>query len=102
MIGATYFLIDMFLPEVWVFNGKEYSSIGVFYATIAGLIAGLGVGKITEYYTATGKAPVKSIVKQSDTGAATTIISGLGVGMMSTAIPIILICLAILVSYEFA
>ena len=102
MIVATYFLIDMFLPEVWVFNGKEYSSIGVFYATIAGLIAGLGVGKITEYYTATGKAPVKSIVKQSDTGAATTIISGLGVGMMSTAIPIILICLAILVSYEFA
>ena len=54
------------------------------------------------YYTATGKAPVKSIVKQSDTGAATTIISGLGVGMMSTAIPIILICVAILVSYEFA
>ena len=102
MIVATYFLIDMFLPEVWAFNGKEYSSIGVFYATIAGLIAGLGVGKITEYYTATGKAPVKSIVKQSDTGAATTIISGLGVGMMSTAIPIILICIAILVSYEFA
>ncbi len=102
MIVATYFLIDEFLPEVWAFNGKEYSSIGVFYATIAGLIAGLGVGKITEYYTATGKAPVKSIVKQSDTGAATTIISGLGVGMMSTAIPIILICVAILVSYEFA
>ena len=102
MIVATYFLIDMFLPEVWAFNGKEYSSIGVFYATIAGLLAGLGVGKITEYYTATGKAPVKSIVKQSDTGAATTIISGLGVGMMSTAIPIILICIAILVSYEFA
>ena len=102
MIIATYFLIDEFLPEAWVFNGKEYSSIGVFYATIAGLIAGLGVGKITEYYTATGKAPVKSIVKQSDTGAATTIISGLGVGMMSTAIPIILICIAILLSYEFA
>ena len=102
MIIATYFLIDEFLPEAWVLNGKEYSSIGVFYATIAGLIAGLGVGKITEYYTATGKAPVKSIVKQSDTGAATTIISGLGVGMMSTAIPIILICIAILLSYEFA
>ena len=102
MIGATYGLINFFLPDVWVFNGKEYTSVGVFYATLAGLLAGLGVGKITEYYTATGKAPVKSIVKQSDTGAATTIISGLGVGMMSTAIPIILICIAILVSYEFA
>ena len=102
MIVATYFLIDFFLPESWSFNGKEYSSIGVFYATIAGLLAGLGVGKVTEYYTATGTNPVKSIVKQSDTGAATTIISGLGVGMMSTAIPILLICAAILISFNFA
>ena len=102
MIVATYFLIDFFLPESWSFNGKEYSSIGVFYATIAGLLAGLGVGKVTEYYTATGTSPVKSIVKQSDTGAATTIISGLGVGMMSTAIPILLICAAILISFNFA
>ncbi len=102
MIVTTYFLIGHFLPEAWVFGEKEYTSMGVFYATIAGLIAGLGVGKITEYYTATGKAPVKSIVKQSDTGAATTIISGLGVGMMSTMIPILLICAAILTSYHFA
>ena len=102
MIVATYFLIDFFLPESWSFNGKEYSSIGVFYATIAGLLAGLGVGKVTEYYTATGTSPVKSIVKQSDTGAATTIISGRGVGMMSTAIPILLICAAILISFNFA
>ena len=102
MIVATYFLIGHFLPEAWVFGEKEYTSMGVFYATIAGLLAGLGVGKVTEYYTATGKDPVKSIVKQSDTGAATTIISGLGVGMMSTAIPILLICAAILTSYHFA
>tara|TARA_B100001778_G_scaffold334208_1_gene344819 strand:+ start:6061 stop:8187 length:2127 start_codon:yes stop_codon:yes gene_type:complete len=102
MIVATYFLIDYFLPDAWILNGKEYTSLGVFAATIAGLLAGLGVGKITEYYTATGKAPVKSIVKQSDTGAATTIISGLGVGMMSTAIPILLICAAILTSFYFA
>ena len=102
MFVATYFLINFFLPDAWVLNGKEYTSMGVFYATISGLLAGLGVGKVTEYYTATGKAPVKSIVKQSDTGAATTIISGLGVGMMSTAIPILLICTAILTSYEFA
>ncbi len=102
MIVATFFLINHFLPDAWVFNGKEYTSMGVFYATLAGLLAGLGVGKITEYYTATGKAPVKSIVKQSDTGAATTIISGLGVGMMSTAIPILLICAAILISFHMA
>jgi len=102
MIVATFVLINQLLPDAWVFSGKEYTSMGVFYATLAGLLAGLGVGKITEYYTATGKAPVKSIVKQSDTGAATTIISGLGVGMMSTAIPILLICAAILISFYTA
>ncbi len=107
MIVSTYFLIDYFLPETWtltLLGGeiKSYTSNGVFAATIVGLVAGLGVGKITEYYTATGTKPVLSIVKQSETGAATTIIAGLGVGMMSTAIPIILICIAILTSFHFA
>jgi K(+)-stimulated pyrophosphate-energized sodium pump len=74
----------------------------VFIATIVGLTAGLGVGKITEYYTGTGTKPVISITRQSITGAATNIIAGLGVGMMSTAIPIILIAAAIILSYEFA
>ena len=99
---ATYFLIDFFLPNIWVYEGKEYTSNGVFMATISGLIVGLSVGKITEYYTATGKSPVLSIVRQSETGPATTIIAGLGVGMISTAVPILLISIAILSSYFFA
>ncbi|MCF6167230.1 sodium-translocating pyrophosphatase [Lutibacter sp.] len=102
MVIASYFIIDQMLPASWSFNGFEYTSIGVFWATIAGLAAGLGVGKITEYYTATGKKPVNDIVRQSETGAATNIIAGLGVGMMSTAIPILLIATAILVSHHFA
>ena len=102
MIFVTFFWIQYLLPEKWIFNGIEYSSLGVFFATVAGLLSGLGVGKVTEYYTATGKKPVLSIVKQSETGPATTIISGLGVGMLSTAIPIILICLAIMISYHYA
>ena len=99
---STYFLIDFFLPKAWLLEGKEYTSNGVFMATISGLIVGLCVGKITEYYTATGKSPVLSIVRQSETGPATTIIAGLGVGMISTAIPILLISIAILASYYFA
>ncbi len=102
VLVATYFLIDYFLPSMWVLEGKEYTSNGVFMATISGLIVGLCVGKITEYYTATGKSPVLSIVRQSETGPATTIIAGLGVGMISTAIPILLISIAILSSYYFA
>ncbi|MHA7830321.1 MAG: sodium-translocating pyrophosphatase [Flagellimonas sp.] len=102
MLIASYFIINAMLPESWVEGGREYTSLGVFLATIAGLVAGLLVGKITEYYTGTGTKPVNSIVRQSETGSATNIIAGLGVGMMSTAIPIILIAAAILVSHHFA
>ncbi|MEO2053140.1 MAG: sodium-translocating pyrophosphatase [Allomuricauda sp.] len=102
MLVASYFIITGMLPDSWVEGGKEYSAMGVFWATIAGLVAGLLVGKVTEYYTGTGTKPVNSIVRQSETGSATNIIAGLGVGMMSTAIPIILIAAAILVSHHFA
>ena len=102
MLVASYFIINQMLPESWTFGGTELSSMGVFWAVLAGLVAGLAVGKVTEYYTGTGTKPVNSIVKQSETGAATTIIAGLGVGMMSTMIPIILIAAAILVSHHFA
>ena len=102
MIIASYFIINEMLPETWVSEGLSYTAMGVFWATIAGLIAGLAVGKVTEYYTGTGTKPVQSIIDQSETGAATTIIAGLGVGMMSTALPILLISAAIMVSHHFA
>ena len=102
MLVASYFIITGMLPESWSFNGTEYGSLGVFFAVIAGLVAGLAVGKVTEYYTGTGTKPVNSIVRQSETGSATNIIAGLGVGMMSTMFPIILIAAAILVSHHFA
>ncbi|MBU2951672.1 sodium-translocating pyrophosphatase [Tamlana agarivorans] len=100
MVIASYFIINTLIPES--VEGLPFGAMGVFWATIAGLVAGLAVGKVTEYYTGTGKKPVMSIVKQSETGAATNIIAGLGIGMMSTAIPIILIAAAILVSHHFA
>ena len=71
-------------------------------AIIAGLIVGLVIGIVTEVYTSGDYKSVKKIAQQSETGAATTIISGLAVGMMSTAVPILLICVGIFISYQVA
>ena len=100
MVIVSYFVIQKMIPEST--DGLPFGAIGVFLATISGLVAGLGVGKITEYYTGTGTKPVSAIVRQSETGSATNIIAGLGVGMMSTMVPILLIAAAILISHHYS
>ena len=102
MVGVIFYLINTFLPDAFIQGGSEFTSIGVFYATVIGLAAGLGIGMITEHYTGTGTGPVSSIVKQSITGSATNIIAGLGVGMQSTAVPILIISSSIIGAYYFA
>ena len=79
-----------------------FGNLNVFYATLVGLIAGIFIGLITEYYTSYHYNPVKSISKSSLTGTATTIITGLAVGMLSTAIPLCIIALTILIAFKFA
>ena len=102
MLLLTYGIIKMLLPESWGYGDMTITSNGVFFAILFGLGAGLAIGKITEFYTGTGKAPVVKIVRQSVTGEATNIIAGLGVGMMSTALPIIIIAIAIIAAFSFA
>jgi len=113
MIIALWFIIKWILPESWTFidplyisaSGeplvRELTSTGVFIATSSGLIAGVLIGLITEFHTGTHYPPVNGIVKQSMTGSATNIISGISVGMLSTAIPILIIATSIIVSFHF-
>lgn len=96
-IGTTYFLTTSLLPKT-----GDVTGMGVFYATVAGLVAGFAIGKITEYYTSGDYSPVKEIAKASETGAATNVISGISIGMLSTAAPIIVIVSAILIAYKTA
>ena len=103
MLVATFFIVDWMLPESWSdAAGTTFTSMGVFWAVIIGLVAGLAIGIITEFYTGTGTKPVKSIVNQSLTGAATNIIAGLGVGMMSTALPTLVLAAGIIGAHYFA
>jgi K(+)-stimulated pyrophosphate-energized sodium pump len=109
MVIFTFFAIKQLLPGgaitvTGVISGKAvtYQWWGVFIAIIAGLAAGMCIGFVTEYYTATEKRPVGTIVEASKTGPATTIIQGIAVGMNSTTIPVFLICGAILIAYSMA
>lgn len=90
IIGA-FFLIRFMIGDM-----------GVFYAVLAGLLAGILIGRITEYYTSEEYGPVKYIAEQSQSGAATNIISGLSVGMRSTLFPIVVIAIVIFIAYHFA
>ena len=102
MAALAYFVIRWMLPARWETAGVEYTSLGVFIAVAIGLLAGVLIGLVTEYYTSTQSRPAHGIAHQSVTGSATNIIAGLGVGMFSTGLPAIILALAILGAYHFA
>ncbi|MES2279512.1 MAG: sodium-translocating pyrophosphatase [Bacteroidota bacterium] len=113
---ATYFVVNWMLPdgpmhltrdlipgtETLKEGVAEYTKTGVYLAIVVGLVVGTLMSIITEYYTAMGKRPVLSIIRQSSTGHATNIIGGLAVGMESTVLPILVLAAGIYGSYHFA
>jgi len=109
-LGAALIAIVLLLPVIrftvgtghFLSGTREAGWLGIYFACITGLVAGTAIGLITEYYTGSDTPPVRKIAKSCTTGAATTIISGLGVGMSSTVFPILVIGLAIGLSNQLA
>ena len=102
MLVGAFFLITNLLPDSWTYNGKEYTAMGVFWASLMGLACGIAIGLVTEHFTGINTGPVTEVSRQSVTGSATNIIAGIGCGMRSTTFPIIFIAIAILGAYSFA
>ncbi|MCF7811505.1 sodium-translocating pyrophosphatase [bacterium] len=108
MVIVSYFIIKSFIPESISFTESATGTLintgymGVFLATIYGLAAGIAIGMITEYFTSEQRSPVHNIAKESLTGAATNIIAGLATGMRSTAFPLLVLGVAIVLSYNAA
>lgn len=99
---ASVFLVKYLMPETMALRGHEFTQNGVIGAIMVGLAVGTLMSIITEYYTAMGKRPVMSIIRQSSTGHATNIIGGLSVGMESTFLPILVLAGGIYGSYACA
>jgi K(+)-stimulated pyrophosphate-energized sodium pump len=99
---GCYFLVQYLMPEHMTLRGHDFTKNGVFGAIMVGLVVGALMSIITEYYTAMGKRPVMSIIRQSATGHATNIIGGLAVGMESTLLPILVLAGGIYGSYYCA
>lgn len=99
---GTYGSSLLVLIASFILSNSMFGNLNAFWAVAAGLVVGVIIGFLTEVYTSGDYRHVKKIAQQSTTGSATTIISGLAVGMLSTVAPIIFIALAVLVSYKFA
>ncbi len=102
MLFAIYLLCNSLLDGTYLIDGQEFTAMGVFWATVGGLVAGVMIGLLTEYYTSDHRKPAQGIAEASLTGSATNIIAGLAVGMQSTALPILVLVSAVLVAYSQA
>jgi len=98
---ATYFIVKNFGSE-FTEEGKAYSLMGPFYATLCGVVSGAVIGFVSEYFTSTKYNPVKKLAEESQSGPALTVTGGISLGMASTAVPVIALAIAVMLSYHFA
>jgi K(+)-stimulated pyrophosphate-energized sodium pump len=100
MAVAMFFVTRSFVPADFEIRGEAYTSMGIYWCFLSGLVAGLVVGLLTGYYTSGSFKPVQEVAKSCETGAATNIIYGLALGYKSTVLPYIAIAIAIFVSWD--
>ncbi len=102
MVGAIWAISHWLLDGSYRIGSIEFGAAGVFWATVGGLVGGVLIGLITDHYTSADKKPAQQVSEDSLTGSATNIISGLALGMRSTALPIVVLAAAIMVAYSQA
>ncbi len=102
MAVVMFFFTMALIPEFFELNGEQYTSMGVYWCFLSGLIAGLAVGLLTDYYTSDKYKPVQEVAESCNTGVATNIIFGLSLGYKSTVYPYICIAISIFVSWGLA
>ena len=102
MAIAMYFVTDKYMVPEFTILDKAITSMAVYWSFIAGLVSGMAIGYVTEYYTSHTYKPVREIADASKTGAATNIIYGLSLGYKSTVLPVIFLCATIVIAYSFA
>jgi K(+)-stimulated pyrophosphate-energized sodium pump len=102
MIFGSFLLLRFLLPSPWQVGDQTYSSTGIFLSILVGIVIGIGIGFVSEYFTGLDTPFTRYIARHSQTGAATNILAGISVGMGSTVIPVVLIAIGILLSYHSA
>jgi K(+)-stimulated pyrophosphate-energized sodium pump len=99
---GMFIAAGLLMIGAWWWTDKLFGELSLFWAVVTGLVAGVLIGLVTEYYTSYEKTPARRVAEAAKTGPATNIINGLALGMFSTALPVIIVCVAILISFELA
>ncbi len=100
-IVATWFIVKKMVAPADMIALGDYQPVGVFWASVLGVLCGVAIGLTSEFFTSSKYSPVRNLAASSETGPAVTVTDGMAVGMQSTAIPVLILAVAVVLSYKF-